>query len=118
MLRIEAYRGSIATLFKDSIWTHVELNAGVISACLPYLANIFGQNLAKAFKSLSNLAYNTTSLLRLRGHTNNNTDNTSVSQIGTHRATYEAYETKDSNHQGLPTFKDRDMSEESVRNLV
>lgn len=103
---------------KDSLWTHIEPNAGVLSACLPYLANVCGQNLAKALKSLSGLIYKTTSLLRLHGQTKDSTGNTTVDKSCTQRATYEAYNLNDNDYEGLPRLKDKDASEESVRNLV
>jgi len=108
----------VASIFRDAIWTYIEPNAGVISACLPYLANIFGQNLAKALKFISNFAYKTTSLLRTHGPAKDSTDSTYISKNGTQRATYEGYELKENDHQGLPRFKDRNVSQESVRNLV
>lgn len=109
---------NVASIFKDAIWTYIEPNAGVISACLPYLANIFGQNFAKAVKVISNFAYKTTSFLRPRGPANDSTDSTYNRKHGTQRATYEGYELNENDHQNLPEFKDRNVSQESVRNLV
>ena len=108
----------VASIFKDAIWTYIEPNAGVLSACLPYLANIFGQNFAKALKVISNFAYKTTSPLRPHGPTNDSTDSTYISKHGTQRATYEGYELNENDHQNVPRFKDRNISQDSVRNLV
>lgn len=108
----------LASIFKDAIWTYIEPNAGVLSACLPYLANIFGQSFTKALKFISNFAYKTASLWRPHGPANNSTDSTYISKHGTQRATYEGYELNENDHQNLPRFKDRNISQDSVRNLV
>jgi len=108
---------TVATIFKDAIWTYIEPNAGVISACLPYLANIFGQSLAKALKFISTLAYRTSLLLRSHG-ANDSTNSTYTSKRGTQRATYEGYELNENGHQDLPRSKNKKVSQDSVRNLV
>ena len=107
-----------ATIFKDAVWTWIEPNAGVLSACLPYLANIFGQRLLKLVSILSTFGKRTTSFLRLRSRTDHSLKNTNTVQCGTQRATHESYELSDDNDHRLPESKNRDVSQESVRHLV
>lgn len=107
----------VATIFKDSVWTYIEPNAGVLSACLPYLANVFGRRILQVIKFVSAFGSKTKSLLRLYSPTDHNTKDTNTVEHGTQRATHEAYELNNSDH-GLPAFKDRDLSQDSVRNLV
>ena len=106
-----------ATIFKDSVWTYIEPNAGVLSACLPYLANVFGRWILHVAKILSTFGTKTKSLLRLHSRTDHKTEDTNTMECGTQRATHEAYELTDNDH-GLPAFKDREFSQDSVRNLV
>ena len=68
-------------------------------------------------KLVSAFSSKTKSLLRLYSPTDHNTKDTDTVEHGTQRATHEAYELTDSDH-GVPAFKDRDLSQESVRNLV
>lgn len=109
---------NIATIFEDSIWTYVEPHAGVVSACLPFLANVFGQRLLKALKNVSSFASRTLASLRLHSRTDHSTKETNTLKSGTQRARHEAYELRDDTHGGLPEFRDRYISQESVRHLV
>ena len=106
-----------ATIFKDSIWTYVEPTAGILSACLPYLANIFGRRILQVVQFVSDFGSKTKSLLRLYSRTEDGTRDTNTADRETHRATHEAYELNNSGND-MPAFKDRDLSQESVRNLV
>ena len=107
-----------ATIFKDSVWTYIEPNAGVLSACLPYLANIFGQRILKMAKVLSAIGTRASTLLRFLSRTDHRTKDTNTVERGTQRATHESYELNIDNDNGVPDFKDRDLSQESVRQLV
>ncbi|KAL8753029.1 MAG: hypothetical protein Q9184_005543 [Pyrenodesmia sp. 2 TL-2023] len=107
-----------ASLFEASIWTYIEPNAGVLSACLPYLAHVFGKRLLDAFKTLSALMSRTTSKLGLLRWTNRSSLKTDIAKPGTQRAAYEAYDLSDNTHKGLPAYKNGAASEESVRHLV
>ncbi|KAL8706575.1 MAG: hypothetical protein Q9201_000388 [Fulgogasparrea decipioides] len=107
-----------ATLFRDAIWTDMELNAGVLGACLPYLANIFGHKVVDALKSVWKFARRSTPFLRLRSRTESNEDSTGAGKIGTQRARYESYEMGMDNKRGVTAYKNVGASQESVRNLV
>lgn len=106
-----------ATIFKDSVWTYIEPNAGVLSACLPYLANVFGRRILQVAKYVSDFRSKTKSFLRLHERTDHRTKSTITADRGTQRATHETYELTNSTD-GLPEFKDRRLSHDSVRNLV
>ena len=106
-----------ATLFKDSVWTYIEPNAGVVSACLPYLVNVFGRRILQLVKFLSDLRNNTKSLVRLHEWSNKKIEDTNSAELGSHRATYDACELTDSIDRS-PEFKERDLSHDSVEKLV
>ena len=107
-----------ANVFKDSVWTYIEPNAGVLSACLPYLTNIFGRGILRVAKYVSDFRNNTKSLLRFHERTDKKTKNSSAAERGTQRATHEAYELSNSIDRS-PEFKeDKDLSHDSVRHLV
>lgn len=102
-----------ATIFKDAVWTYIEPNAGIVSACLPYLANVFGQRFLKFLLYLSSFAGKATSLLRRSQGTDHSTDT-----MQTPRAAHESYELSDDADQGLPDPKHGKISRESVQYLV
>ncbi|KAL8963660.1 MAG: hypothetical protein Q9193_000104 [Seirophora villosa] len=107
-----------ASIFEASIWTYVEPNTGVMSACLPFLAHVFGKRLVDAFKSFSALMGRTTSRLGLLRRTDNSPSKTDIVKPGTQRAAYEAYDLSDNAQKGLPAYRNEGASQESVRNLV
>ncbi|KAL8732132.1 MAG: hypothetical protein Q9181_004047 [Wetmoreana brouardii] len=107
-----------ATLFKDAIWTYIEPNAGVLGACLPYLANVFRHKIVDALKSVWKAAQRSTSFLRLRSRTESDEDNTEGGKIGTQRARYESYDMGMDNERGVTAYKNSGASQESVRHLV
>ena len=108
----------IATIFEDSLWTYIEPNAGVISACLPFLAKAIGQKVLKWLKDLSTFGNKTTSLLRFRSKTGHSTKDSSSAKPGTARALHEDYDLSDHHFKGIMVDKDRETSEESIRRLV
>ena len=109
---------NLGTIFKDAIWTYIEPNAGVMSACLPYLANIFGQRLLELLRGLRTLGNRSTSFLRIRSRTDYHKSDASDFKAGTQRATHESYELGNDNKHIVSQFKDGSTSEESVRHLV
>ena len=109
---------SAATILKDAIWTYIEPNAGVISACLPYLANLFGSRVVNAFKSVSNLVDRTVSFLLYRFRPDRSTKTNNTTKFGTQRAAFESYELNENHDFGVHKVEDRRTSQESIRNLV
>ena len=72
-------------------------------------------------KVLSTLGSRATTFFRLLSRTDNKSKDENSAQYGTQRATHEAYELNNNNDDvfpGLPRFKDKNISEESVTHLV
>ena len=112
-------RSSIASVFKDSVWTIIEPNAGVISACLPYLANILGQKFLNFLKLLSSFASRTSSILLLRSRTNRSTTEDSHSiKMRLSGAAAEAYKLDSDHSHPIPKFNDVSISEASLNHPV
>ena len=71
------------SIFSASIWTYIEPEAGIISACLPVLANVFGHSVINLLKTLSDWGAR---------FTLSNTRKSAGTTPGTQRATYEAFD--------------------------
>lgn len=72
-------------------------------------------------KVLSALGSKATTFFRLLSRTDSKTEDANAIQYGTQRATHESYELNNDNDHivpGLPDFKDKNLSEESVTHLV
>ena len=108
----------LGSVFKAAIWTYIEPDAGIISACLPFLASVFGQRIADLLKALSTFGSRTALLLRLRLPTANNTKRTTTVASRTQRATYEEFDLDEDNDGPIPAAMKQDAGTESVRNLV
>ena len=106
-----------ATVFEDSVWTYIEPNAGVMSACLPYLVNVFGRKILQLVKFVSDLRNNTKSLMRLHEWSDKKIEDTNIAELRTHRATQEAYELTNGIDRS-PEFKEKDLGHDSVEKLV
>ena len=109
---------SIETIFEDSIWTYVEPNAGLLSACLPFLAKIFGHSLMNWLDLLTTLGSKTASLLGLHSKSDASKADTIVAGPRTHRAAHESYELGQNDGKRFTKLGDGHNSHESVRQLV
>ena len=81
------------SVFSASIWTYIEPEAGMISACLPFLANAFGHSIVNLLKTLSDWGAR---------FTMSNTKKSSNTIPGTQRATYEAFDLDEDNQRPIP----------------
>ena len=81
------------SVFRPALWAYIEPDAGIISACLPFLVNVFGHTIVNLLKSISDWGTKGTcsSKKKFAGTT-----------PGTQRATYEAFDLDDDNQDPVP----------------
>ena len=80
------------SVFRAAIWTYIEPDAGIISACLPFLANVFGHRVIDLLKTWSDWGAKATL----------NIKKTTYTASGTQRATYEAFDLDEENQLPIP----------------
>ena len=108
----------LGSVFKAALWTYIEPDAGIISACLPFLANVFGQRIAVLLKRLSSFNSRTTSTLKRRVGSVYSSKIAVTANSGTQRATYEEFDLDEDNQGPIPASMTQDAGADSIRNLV
>ena len=83
----------LGSVFGAAIWTYIEPDAGIISACLPFLANVFGHRVIGFLKDLSDWGAKMTLTNRKK---------TTSTRSGTQRATYEAFDLDEESQLPIP----------------
>ena len=106
------------SILQDGIWIYIEPNTGIISACLPFLANIFGQYLREVINRISQFGSRTISLVRVRLNLYANTNVTQEGGSRTHRVAHESYEPHDDNDRAMPGFRDQVGKAESIEDVM
>lgn len=90
----------------------------MLSACLPYLAHVFGKGLLDAFRTISTTLGQLPSFFGFHRGTDSGEVNSDTIKPGTQRATYESYEMDRTAQHWLPELKREAASQESTRQLV
>ena len=106
------------SVVRDANWIYIEPNAGIISACLPFLTNIFGQQLREVMDWISNLSTRTIALVRIRMKSYVNIDATQEGGPTTHRAAHESYKLHDDDDRAIPGFRDQFGKAESIQSSI
>ncbi|KAL8722846.1 MAG: hypothetical protein Q9225_000733 [Loekoesia sp. 1 TL-2023] len=105
------------SMFYHSLWANIEPDAAIISACLPFLANIFGRKIFNAVKAVPAVGRRVPEILQCEKAERHGKDVADAAPW-TQRAAHEAYDLDENYNIPVPAALERSDETGSFQHLV